>query len=50
MDQTKKLLIGIEHNLSVASDLIDEISWLKNVEEECKILKETVFLNQFTIV
>ena len=29
---------------------IVRISWVKNVEEECKILKGKVFLNQFTIV
>ena len=33
--------MGIEHTVRV--------DWVKNVEEECKILKETVFLNQFTI-
>lgn len=49
MDQSEKLLMGIEHILSVASDLIDEIARLKSVEEECKILKEKVFLNQFTV-
>ncbi|MFP7736327.1 hypothetical protein ACLHDF_23580 [Priestia aryabhattai] len=38
----------IEHILRVASDLIDEVARLKSVEEECKILKERVFLNQFT--
>ncbi|MBZ5482926.1 LuxR family transcriptional regulator [Bacillus sp. T_4] len=48
MDQSEKLLMGIEHVLSVASDLIDEVARLKSVEEECKILKEKVFLNQFT--
>ncbi|MGG0482412.1 LuxR C-terminal-related transcriptional regulator [Priestia aryabhattai] len=49
MDQSEKLLMGIEHILSVASDLVDEIARLKRVEEECKILKEKVFLNQFTV-
>ncbi|MFE0301160.1 MULTISPECIES: LuxR C-terminal-related transcriptional regulator [Priestia] len=49
MDQSEKLLIGIEHILSVASDLVDEVARLKSVEEECKILKEKVFLNQFTV-
>ncbi|MEH7327009.1 LuxR C-terminal-related transcriptional regulator, partial [Priestia megaterium] len=29
-------------------DLVDEVARLKNVEEECKILKEKVFMNQFT--
>lgn len=48
MDQSEKLLMGIEHILSVASDLVDEVARLKSVEEECKILKEKVFLNQFT--
>ena len=33
--------MGIEYILRVA--------WVKNVEEECKTLKEKVFLNQFTI-
>ncbi|WP_280166769.1 helix-turn-helix transcriptional regulator [Priestia aryabhattai] len=48
MDQSEKLLMGIESILSVASDLVDEVARLKNVEEECKILKEKVFMNQFT--
>ncbi|MFE0625309.1 hypothetical protein ACFW1J_28405 [Priestia aryabhattai] len=42
MDQSEKLLMGIENILSVASDLVDEVARLKNVEEECKILN---FLN-----
>ena len=49
MDQSEKLLMGIEHILSVASDLVDEVARLKSVEEECKILKEKVFFNQFTV-
>lgn len=49
MEQSEKLLMGIEHILSVASDLVDEVARLKRVEEECKILKEKVFLNQFTV-
>ena len=48
MDQSEKLLIGIENILSVASDLVDEVARLKSVEEECKILKEKVFMSQFT--
>jgi DNA-binding NarL/FixJ family response regulator len=48
MDQSEKLLMGIERILSVASDLVDEVARLKSVEEECKILKEKVFMNQFT--
>ena len=40
--------MGIENILSVASDLVDEVARLKSVEEECKILKEKVFMNQFT--
>ncbi|MCW1049156.1 MULTISPECIES: response regulator transcription factor [Priestia] len=48
MDQTEKLLIGIEHVLSLASDLVDEVARLKSVEEECKMLKEKVFMNQLT--
>ena len=48
MDQSEKLLIGIENILRVASDLIDEVARLKSVEEECKILKEKVFMNQFS--
>ena len=30
-------------------EYIGRVAWVKNVEEECKILKEKVFLNQFTI-
>lgn len=48
MNQSEKLLMGIENILSVASDLVDEVARLKNVEEECKILKEKVFMNQLT--
>jgi DNA-binding NarL/FixJ family response regulator len=49
MNQSEKLLMGIEHILSVASDLLDEVARLKRVEEECKTLKEKIFLNQFTV-
>ncbi|MFL7938961.1 LuxR C-terminal-related transcriptional regulator (plasmid) [Priestia megaterium] len=49
MDQTEKLLIGIENILSVASDLVQEVDRLKRVEEKCQILKEKLFLKQFTI-
>ncbi|WP_260511479.1 hypothetical protein [Priestia megaterium] len=48
MDQSEKLLMGIENILSVASDLVDEVARLKSVEEECKILKEKVFMSQLT--
>ncbi|MEH7554307.1 LuxR C-terminal-related transcriptional regulator [Priestia megaterium] len=49
MDQTEKLLMGIENVLSIAAELVDEVSRLKNVEEECRILKEKLFLKQFTL-
>lgn len=49
MDQTEKLLVGIEHILSVASDLAQEVDRLKRVEEECQMLKEKLFLKQFTL-
>jgi len=48
MDQTEKLLMGIENVLSIAAELIDEVSRLKDVEEECRILKEKLFLKKFT--
>jgi len=48
MDQTGKLLVGIEHILSVASDLIQEVDRLKRVEEECQMLREKLFLKQLT--
>ncbi|KLV28745.1 helix-turn-helix transcriptional regulator [Priestia megaterium] len=48
MDQTEKLLMGIENVLSIASELVDEVSRLKDVEEECRILKEKLFLKQFS--
>ncbi|MED3821650.1 MULTISPECIES: response regulator transcription factor [Priestia] len=48
MDQTEKLLIGIENILSVASDLVQEVDRLKRVEEECQMLKEKLFLKQLT--
>jgi len=49
MDQTEKLLMGIENILSVASDLVQEIDRLKRVEEECQILKEKLFLKQLAL-
>jgi len=49
MDQTEKLLIGIENILSVASDLVQEVDRLKRVEEECQILKEKLFMKQLTL-
>ncbi|MGX9161958.1 hypothetical protein [Priestia megaterium] len=49
MNQSEKLSMGIEHILSVTSDLLDEVARLKRVEEEYKTLKEKVFLNQFTV-
>ncbi|MED3976357.1 helix-turn-helix transcriptional regulator [Priestia megaterium] len=48
MDQSEKLLMGIEHILSVASDLVQEVDRLKRVEEECQMLKEKLFLKQLT--
>jgi hypothetical protein len=43
MDQTEKLLMGIEHILNIASDLVQEVNRLKHVEEECQILKDKLF-------
>ncbi|KRF47284.1 LuxR family transcriptional regulator [Bacillus sp. Soil531] len=48
MDQTEKLLMGIENILSVAFDLVQEVARLKRVEEECQMLKEKLFLKQLT--
>ncbi|WP_340598932.1 helix-turn-helix transcriptional regulator (plasmid) [Priestia megaterium] len=48
MHQTKKLLMGIESILSVASDLVQKVDRFKCVEEECQLLKEKPFLRQFT--
>ena len=39
--------MGIENILSVAPDLVDEVARLKSIEE-CKILKEKIFMNQLT--
>jgi DNA-binding NarL/FixJ family response regulator len=47
MDRKEKLLIGIENILSVATDLTKEMDRLERVEEECKFLKEQLFLAQF---
>ncbi|MGC3792217.1 helix-turn-helix transcriptional regulator [Priestia aryabhattai] len=49
MNQTEKLLMGIENILSVASDLVQEVDGLKLVEEECQMLKEKLFLKQLTL-
>jgi hypothetical protein len=46
IDQTGKLLMGIKHILSVASDLVQEVDRLKHVEEECQILKEKLLKKQ----
>jgi DNA-binding NarL/FixJ family response regulator len=46
IDQTEKLLMGIEHILSIASDLVQEVDRLKRVEEECQMLREKLFLKQ----
>ncbi|MGG3160109.1 LuxR C-terminal-related transcriptional regulator, partial [Priestia megaterium] len=48
IDQTEKLLMGIEHILSIASDLVQEVDRLKRVEEECQMLREKLFLKQLT--
>lgn len=48
MEKAEKLLMGIENVLGMASELFDEVARLKQVEEECKILKEKLFMSQFT--
>ncbi|MED4287423.1 helix-turn-helix transcriptional regulator [Priestia megaterium] len=48
MDQSEKLLMGIENILNIASNLVDEVARLKSTEKECKILKEKVFMNPLT--
>jgi DNA-binding CsgD family transcriptional regulator len=48
MEKTEELLIGIENVLSIANDLVGEITRLKSIEEEFKIMKEQLFLSQFT--
>lgn len=48
MEKAEKLLMGIENVLGIASELFDEVARLKQVEEECKTLKEKLFMSQFT--
>lgn len=48
MNKTEKLLIGIENVLHIASELVDEISHLQSIEEEYRMLKENLFMSQFT--
>jgi len=48
MEKAEKLLMGIENVLGMASELFDEVARLKQVEEECKTLKEKLFMSQFT--
>ncbi|MEB2268458.1 LuxR C-terminal-related transcriptional regulator [Priestia megaterium] len=48
MEKTEKLLVGLEHILSVSSDLVQEVDRLKRVEEECQMLKEKLFKKQPT--
>jgi len=48
MEKAEKLLMGIENVLGMASELFDEVVRLKQVEEDCKILKEKLFMSQFT--
>ncbi|MBX9998196.1 MULTISPECIES: LuxR C-terminal-related transcriptional regulator [Priestia] len=48
MGQTEKLLVGIEHILSVSSDLVQEVDRLKRVEEECQMLLKKLLKKQPT--
>ncbi|MGR9527363.1 helix-turn-helix transcriptional regulator [Priestia megaterium] len=48
MEKAEKLLMGIENVLQIANELFDEVSRLREIEEECKILKEKLFMEQFT--
>mgnify|MGYP001121569498 CR=1 FL=1 len=48
MEKTEELLVGIENVLSIANDLVGEITRLKSIEEEFKIMKEQLFLSQFS--
>ncbi|MGQ3381515.1 LuxR C-terminal-related transcriptional regulator [Priestia endophytica] len=48
MEQTEKLLIGIENVLRIANELVDEMADLQAMKEDYIRLKEQSFLNQFT--
>lgn len=48
MEKTEELLIGIENVLSIANDLVGEITRLKSIEDEFVLMKEQLFLSQFT--
>ncbi|MGG3197634.1 helix-turn-helix transcriptional regulator [Priestia aryabhattai] len=48
MEKAEKLLMGIENVLQIANELFDEVSRLREIKEECKILKEKLFMEQFT--
>ncbi|MEM5003316.1 helix-turn-helix transcriptional regulator [Priestia megaterium] len=48
MEKAEKLLMGIENVLKIANELFEEVSRLREIEEECKILKEKLFMEQFT--
>lgn len=48
MEKTEQLLIGIENVLSIANDLVGEITRLKDIEDEFTLMKEQLFLSQFT--
>jgi DNA-binding CsgD family transcriptional regulator len=48
MEKTEQLLMGIENVLSIANDLVGEITRLKDIEDEFILMKEQLFLSQFT--
>ena len=48
MEKTEQLLIGIESVLQIANELVGEISRLKDIEDEFTLMKEKLFLSQFT--
>jgi DNA-binding NarL/FixJ family response regulator len=48
MDKTENLLQGIETVLAIANEVVNEISRLKALEDEFIMVKEQLFLSQFT--
>ncbi|MFP7176848.1 LuxR family transcriptional regulator [Priestia filamentosa] len=50
MEQTERLLVGIENVLRITNELVEEIADLQVMKEEYVRLKEQLFLNQFTRV
>lgn len=46
MNQTEKLLIGIENTLEIANEIVGEIEKLREIKEQFIMMKEQCFFHQ----